>query len=180
MFSPVHRILPNRWNAKAAPGAMKRRKPCYRAQLRKSAIITLVGGFMCLANMVQATDISVLGSWSVLVIEGVTTYESNPDQILLTISNAPTKHNGWNINVAKSDIHWDSRLLLWIQRTGDGVGAGMIRFGDTYQQLGADAFFIDGNDNRSDIPLQLKLTGVSSAIPPDTYTTTIIYTYLGP
>lgn len=155
------------------------------SHLRKSAILAAVCGFMCLANTVQATDISVLGSWTLVIsaadlIGGITTYESNPDQILITISNAPTKHNGWNINVAKSDIHWHSSLLLWIRRTGDGVGDGMIRFGDTYQQLGADTFFIDGNADRSDIPVQLKLTGVSSAIPPDTYTTTIIYTYLGP
>ncbi len=83
----------------------------------------------------------------------------------------------WGLDVKKIDTNWHSNLHLHVKRTSDGTGSGTISGGDSYQEVtDIDQSFFSGNSDRSNVNVQLKLTGVSIQVPPDTYTTTIYYT----
>jgi hypothetical protein len=157
-------------------------------QLRTLATAALVCGAMGLSGPAPAKDITVLGNWSLTIGPGDlvggagtdlnSTYQSNPAQVYVTISNCQNRNDQWHVNVRRTDTVWDSQLQLWVQRTGDGVGSGRsIAGGTTYQQVGlTDGYFFYGQGDRSSIPVQLELTGVSVSLAPGTYSTTITYT----
>lgn len=104
-------------------------------------------------------------------------YQSNSDQLLLGISNTLGNGDNWRVDVRRSDTNWHANFVLSVKRTGDGTGGGSITGGGTYQSVGAsDAPFFSGAGDRSDIPIQLQISGVSIQISPATYSTSIIFT----
>lgn len=133
-----------------------------------------------------ALDISLIGSWNLTVdssdlVSGagsdlVTQYESEADQVLLEISNSTGPSDSWRVDVSKSDISWNGSLTISCKRTSSGSG-GSISGGLSYQEIsGVDQQFFTGSDNVLDIAVQYLLDDVSITIPPDIYSTTVIYT----
>jgi len=157
-------------------------------QLRALTIAVVVCGAIGLSHPAQAKDITVLGNWSLTIgpadlVGGAgtnlnSTYQSDPAQVYVTISNCTRTTEKWHVNVKRTDTVWDSQLQLWVQRTGSGVGSGWLWGGGaTYQQVGlTDGYFFYGKGDLSSIPIQLELTGVSVSIAPGTYSTTVTYT----
>ena len=138
------------------------------------------------ASGAGAIDITVAGPWSLTIdaddlIGGAgselnSTYESTANQTLIAISNTAGNDDNWRVDVRRADTTWHNDFTLSVKRTGDGSGGGSVSGGSAYQAVGTtDSAFFSGSGDRSDVPIQLKLSGVSLQIPPDTYLTAITY-----
>jgi hypothetical protein len=140
-------------------------------------------------NTAQAQSVSVSGSWSLSIDETdlqsgagsdlIDTYESNTNQVYVSV----TKSGGlfsnwyWRVDITKSDGNWHSDFYLDVRRSSNGIGFGSINGLTSYQEiLDSSPPYFTGNRNRYLIGMQYRLRGVSVQVPPDTYTTTVIYT----
>lgn len=131
-----------------------------------------------------AVSITVSGSWSLSIdasdlVAGagsdlIGTYQSNSDQIVLDID---VGKGNFRVDVSKINTNWHSDFQLYVRRTSDGTGSGKISGGTSYQEV-TDTYqsFFTFKKDRTGINLQLKLSGVSVQVAPDTYTTTVYYT----
>jgi len=131
-----------------------------------------------------AVSIIVSGSWSLSIdasdlVAGagsdlIDTYESNSDQIVLDID---VGRGNFRVDVSKINTNWHSDFQLYVRRTSDGTGSGEISGGTSYQEV-TDTYqsLFTFKKDRTGINLQLKLSGVSVQVAPDTYTTTVYYT----
>ena len=102
-------------------------------------------------------------------------YETAVDAISISI----TKVGGnWRLDIKRVDTLWPAAVGVYALRTSGGSGSGTITGGDSsYQPVTTtDAYFFQGSLDRSGIGVQLKVDGVSVAIPADDYATTIYYT----
>jgi len=152
----------------------------------KPIIIIVILATILFAGCAEAQmTISATGNWSPSIGEAdlqsgagsdlISTYESNSDQVSITIGGASGK--SWRVDVKRTNVVWNDDLTLSIQRTGAGSGSGSILGGTTYQLIEtSDSEFFSGTEDRSGIPAQLKLGGVSLQVPPNTYSTTVTYT----
>lgn len=149
-------------------------------------IALLMAAVLCSAGC-QAVDVTVTGSWSIVDDAGhlasgagsdlISDRESGPDQVALTVANALGDSDNWRVDVRRSDTNWPAGLSIYVKRTSDGAGTGIITGGHGYQEITvSDTAFFSGSGNRNGIGLQLRLSGASVRIAPDTYSTSIIYT----
>lgn len=151
----------------------------------KFLIFIIIFGLIPIDNKVHTHDITVTGSW-ILTIDAsdllagagsdlIDTYESASDQIDIYIDAQGAK--SWRVDVRKGDTNWHSDFQLSLRRTSDGTGYGFISGGTSYQEVtDTDQSFFNGGRDRSDIKVQLELSGVSVQVPTDTYATTVYYT----
>jgi hypothetical protein len=103
------------------------------------------------------------------------TYESAPNQLMLGVTDFVLAE--WRVSVSRSDTTWDDHLTLAVRRTGDGVGLEPPTGGLDYLPVGPmDTPFFSGDGPSLDVPLQLRLGGVSVTVPPNTYSTTLTFT----
>ena len=140
--------------------------------------------FIISADTCRSVAIEVVGDWSETI--DVTDLQSGPGSDI--VSNHESASNvgvvditgttsNWDVDVKKTDSNWHANFTLNVRRTSDGSGAGSISGGTSYQEItDTDASFFSGYRSRSNVNLQLQLTGASVQITPDTYTTTISYT----
>lgn len=105
------------------------------------------------------------------------THESAADQVSLDITGTTGGSDAWRVDVRRLDTSWHTDLRLHLQRTSEGSGSGSISGGASYQEIG-DTYqsFFSGSGDRAGIDLQLKMTGVSVAVPAATYSSTVYYT----
>lgn len=152
---------------------------------RNFVILVLLIGLILLCSKAEAPiSITVTGSWSENINASdlqagagsdlISTYESATDAVSIDVTETS---GNWAVDVKKIDTHWHSNLHLHIKRTSDGTGSGSISGGGAYQEVtDTDQSFFNGSGDRSNVNIQLKLTGVSVQVTPDTYTTTVYYT----
>ena len=135
----------------------------------------------------EAIDITATGSWNRTIDESdlaagagsdlIGIYESSVNATVLTVLNTTGNTDNWRIDVRRSDGTWHGDFILYIQRTSDGTGGGSISGGLSYIAIGTtDSQFFSGAGDRSSVNLQYKLTGMSISIPPNTYSTTVVFT----
>jgi hypothetical protein len=147
----------------------------------------LACGLTLAASSSSAIDIVVVGSWAVSIDSGdlrggpgtdlIAVYESTPEEVTVTISNTTGNEDNWRVDVRRTDTKWHEDFALYVKRTGSGTGGGSITGGTEYQEVTtSDSAFFAGSGDRTDIPLQLKLEGVSVHVPPDSYSTAVTYT----
>ncbi len=148
------------------------------------AIVCVLILLLAEANPIIAGDIVATGGWTE-AIDGSdlasgagsdlqSTYESATDATVLDVN---PSSEFYRVDVHRSDINWPSSLTLYIKRTSDGTGGGSISFGKTYREVTpTDASFFNGYLSRSGINVQYKVTGMSIDIPPETYSTTVVFT----
>ena len=143
------------------------------------SLLSFTGG-----RPLDAITITVVGSWSKTVgaadlIAGAgsdltSTYESGANQGVMSIG---SPIGSWRVDVKKLDTVWDTDLHLDVRRTSDGTGLGSISGGTTYIEItGVDTTFFSGDDDRSDVDLQLRISGVSVSLGVSNFSTTITYT----
>jgi len=132
-----------------------------------------------------AIGITVTGTWIETIDQSdlaggpgsdlASTYESPADQKTIDITS--TDGHQWRADIRKIDTNWHSGCHLFVRRTTDGSGTGWIDGGTSYQEI-TDTYqsFFWGEEDRSGIHAQERLTGVSVQVPSDTYTTTVYYT----
>ncbi|WP_341227340.1 hypothetical protein [uncultured Arcticibacterium sp.] len=87
------------------------------------------------------------------------------------------------VSVSKEEIDWDSRLSVWIRRTGDGNGSpfATISGGTNYMELSdSEQTFYSGwnatGGTRRNVPVQYQMRGVSVVIPAKSYLLNVTYT----
>lgn len=130
-------------------------------------------------------DVSSTGSWTKTVgagdlIAGAgsdlrSQYESVSGTTSLDITN--TAGGAWRIYARRASGTWDGALRLSMRRSSDGSGSGSIQGGSSYVELSnLDTEVFAGAGNRSGIALQLRLSGMSKSVSPDTYSAGIIFT----
>lgn len=154
---------------------------------KRCLLFALVSAIVFARGIASAIDISVTGNLTRTIDTSdlqsgagsnlISIYESVSDHGLMTLSNTTGNADNWRVDVRRSDTTWNGNLVLFVKRTGDGSGGGSISGGSGYQQITAlDSQFFSGSGDRTNIPIQLKLSGVSITIPPNTFSTTVIYT----
>jgi len=147
-------------------------------------IVPIIFFLLSFCGITLAITIGVSGNWSKTIDSSDLqsgagsdlndTYTSSTDTVTVDISGTV---GDWQLDVKKIDSNWDAGLVLYVKRTTDGTGFGSISQGTTYQQVtDIDQNFFNGTDDRSNIKVQLQLTGVSIQIQPDIYTTAVYYT----
>ena len=163
-----------------------------RSQQVKVVRVPVIAAVLGLAALLPSAayappiSIDVAGSWFLTIGPGdliagagsnlTSTYDSNPNQVSIAVTNATGL---WEVDVSCQSSHWDNALHLWVRRTGNGVGSGFVFGGTAYLQLSTNsALFFMGWRDRTNIPVQLRLTGVSVQLPPDTYLATVTYTVI--
>jgi hypothetical protein len=151
---------------------------------KKLNILFLLLSLLSLTSFVYAIRIRVTGQWSEIIdvndLAGppgsdlIPYQESAPNQSLVDITNT---NRFWDVSIYKVDSLWPATFRLYVRRTGNGTGPGSISGGLNYLEItDAEQIFFSGSRQRRDIPLQFRLEGLSVQIPPQVYTTTIIYT----
>ncbi len=155
---------------------------------RNSVILVLLIGLILLCSKAEAPiSITVTGSWSETIDASDlqagagsnlnSTYESASNAVSIDISGTAGTGDNWRINVKKVDSVWHDNFNLYVKRTSDGAGSGDISGGGFYQEVDFDdQSFFSGDNDRSNINVQLKVDGVSVQVPPNNYATTIYYT----
>ena len=104
--------------------------------------------------------------------------ESDPGATFLTVSikGVTWKVEAWRVEVRRADSVWDGNLTLYVRRTSDGNGSGIVSGGSSYIPVGsANTSFFSGTEDRSNIGVQYRLKPSLKA-PPGSYGTTVIYT----
>ncbi len=128
---------------------------------------------------------SAIGSWTKIVGSGdliagagsdlAAQYESVSGTTSLDITNAAG--GAWRIFARRASGTWDPAFRLSIRRTSDGSGSGSVQGGASYVELSTlDTEILTGVGDRSGIALQLKLSGMSRKVSPNTYSSGIIFT----
>ena len=90
----------------------------------------------------------------------------------------------WRIFIHKSDLNWDSDLVLSAKRTGTGSIINnwwaqplFIRDGSNFQNItNAPVHFFRGRHGIVNIPVSFKLTGASLTMGAKTFETNVIFT----
>lgn len=131
-------------------------------------------------------NIRVTGSWTFSIDETylsgpgedlVDTYESALTQILMDIHGQ--KLASYQVTIQRSDVVWNSYFRVFARRTSDGTGNGYISGGTEYVEAGTSPqLFFTGGKNRSNIEIQLRLSGVTVGAEYGTYVTNVVYTII--
>lgn len=147
-------------------------------------ILKYMGIFLLGTVSVFPQTLRVTGSWTLSIDETylsgpggdlLDTYESAPDQILMDIHGQ--KLESYQVTVQRSDVVWNSYFRVYVRRTSDGRGNGYISGGTEYVEAGTSPQeFFRGGKNRTNIAIQLQLTGVTVGAQYGTYMTEIVYT----
>jgi hypothetical protein len=152
----------------------------------KTAGLILLSTLVLITIVEAVTAIAVTGSWSLSIGQAnltggagtdlTSTYASATGQATLGVSG--TYSHTWRIDVRRVDTTWHANFHLWIKRTNNGTsGSGSYSGGTTYLDLTtSNQTFMTGTGDRTGFTLQFQLTGVSTAIPAASYSTTITYT----
>lgn len=95
----------------------------------------------------------------------------------LSIINTSGSIDHWRIDVRRSDATWHNALSLYVRRISDGSGSGTVTGGLSPVEIsGTDVQFFSGEGDRNGLFLSYQLTGMSVAVSPNTYSTTVIFT----
>lgn len=140
----------------------------------------------CLLGEARAMDLTASGTWATTIdatnllagagSELESSDQSATSQIVLEISATGGSTDTWRLDVRRADSSWPSALALWVRRTGGGSGAGSIDGGLSWVEVGStDTSFFSGEGNRDSIPVQLRITGLSLGLSPDSYLSTVHY-----
>lgn len=151
------------------------------------SILLTIPFFFGLKQTGYSQTISVTGNWDLMIDETdlqggpgtdlVSTYESNTSMSIRVRKGGWFNNWNWRVDVKKINGNWHGDFHLDVRRTGNGFGFGSISGGTSYQEIsGTDQSFFSGSRNRTAIPFQYRLRGVSVQVVPNTYTTTVWFT----
>lgn len=117
---------------------------------------------------VTATPVTIVGNNYTS-----STLTSSVNETLLNI----ISNGSYTVYVNKTDIDWNAGISLWVRRTGDGTGSGNISTNIPFIELtNLDQVLFTGNKDRSNIPIQFEIRGLSVLLPAKQYKTSIVFT----
>jgi len=148
--------------------------------------LILVGGLLSICHHVLAINLTITGSWYVSVdathlqagpgSDLDPTHASSVDQVRVDIQNT---NRSWVVYVRMTPTLWHPYLSLSLRRTTEGSGPGWISGGTSWLELDeVNQQLFDGYKQRRDVRVQCEVSGVSVNVPPETYTTTVVYTIM--
>ena len=127
-------------------------------------------------------DISASGGWDTTVSASDLTAgagsnigdkESSTNATLLTVS---ATGFSYKVDINRDNASWNANLSLYLKKTSDGTGSGLVFGGGTYTLVGTSSSqFFTGSGSRSNIAVQYKLSS-SVSVPPNNYSTTVTFT----
>ena len=158
-------------------------------------ILLLLIAFFYITDLVgQSATITANGNWSKRAKgykipeagnDFPDTFISKANRTLIRVRKKPTSILfPWRVDVkATITTVWDSRLVLWVRRTGAGnniTSGATISDGVTYREItNTDQPFFYGEGSIKRIPIQYKITGVTVLVPAGVwYTKTVTYTVI--
>ena len=157
--------------------------------MKKTFLLIL---FIFLSNQCFTQSMTVTGDWirtlsNTNVTEAGLNYATGGtlsaavNQSLINVTSAA--NSVAYVYIQKSDISWDSRLILAALRTGTGTGSANFsttRGTPAITVTNTPQLFIEvrpGSGTQvSNIPIQYTLRGFTVLMPSKTYTTTLLYT----
>lgn len=153
---------------------------------------TILRGFfllLALAGAARGANVSSNGFWTEVInasdlVAGAgsdltSQYENSSGTTTLRIFNTGGISGAWRILARRSDGTWHGNFVLSVRRTTNGNGQGNVTGGTSYIPLTTlDTEIFSGNGNVNNISVQYKLTGMSKNVPPNTYSSSIIFTLL--
>lgn len=157
-----------------------------------SIIIVSLGFSISAQNLqVDVTGDAIFDSSNFSVSEAGEDYSSSSNMeksIFLTIrlsdswSGKSNPKVSWTVSIHKSDLIWDTNLTLTTKRNGDGEnlnskGKVKIYDGTSYQSISNNPiYFFSGESEVANIPLKLKLNGLSIVMGARDFETNIMLT----
>jgi hypothetical protein len=148
----------------------------------KRAFLLLVSS-LCFVAATRAADVTGNGDWNSTfdasrLTAGAGSNLANASESVSGVTTLNiSSQSDWQIKVRRSDGNWNSAVSLFIRRTSDGGGDGTISGGGAYVEVTMlDTEFFSGSGDRTAVALQYKLTGMSVAVSPNDYSTTLIST----
>ena len=165
-------------------------------RLRRLAYFFLMIGLFLTPKSIQAQlniESSNTINFSILEINVVDAgldfqndFSTTDDAILLSVNILPqnlqnTTLRSWRVDIRKNDIDWHDNLDLFVRVTGNGNSNfnTSLQNDFSYQQIqDFDNLFFNGTGWINNIPIQVKLSGVSVIIPAKSYATELVFTLL--
>jgi len=140
--------------------------------------------FVLISNVLFSQSVSVSGSWTRTISASdieesgkdyVGTYESIATQTKISISNGKKDKTIVEVRKENNFSDWHPNLILQIKCTDRDK---LHRGGENIQTItDNDVYFFTTKDgNRTNIPLQYTISGISVLLPVKDYTTTIWFT----
>lgn len=168
-------------------------KGLYNHIFFKTVLIITV--FLLPFRNIEAQTITVTGNWNNIPLSPITeagtdyvnSIESATNQILID-AHIPLFVYDANILVKYIKTNWPNELGLYIKRTGYGTPQALCidivpNGGTNYMKIGVNNksfFYLDrtfsGCTYHYDIPIQLKLSGLSVTLPVDNYSCRVVFT----
>lgn len=131
---------------------------------------------------IEAAELKVSGNWPPFRLTTTPTLSNQPvstaGAVLLSVVNTSNTSSFWIIRAEVINPNpYSSNIGLLLRRTGDGLGPGWISGGKTLSQLGTRPLeLIRGKGDRTNIPLQLKVTSFSPVTIPGMWDQQIRFT----
>lgn len=153
--------------------------------LKKQFVLSFFITTLFISGQCYSQSISVTGDWLLSIgvadLQGgagtdlIDTYTSAVDEVMITV-NGGQQNRTWAVHIHRQDSNWNSSLHLDAQAVHN-----RIIDGGRQEITTTDEYFFqsDNRQNVNNIEVQYWLWGVSVAtLPPDTYTTTVYYTFV--
>jgi hypothetical protein len=119
---------------------------------------------------------------------------TNLINISVTIPGSILFSQGSRVYVSQSPINWPQSLQLFVRRTGDGSACGGCTIAEnstndfylvtnnasSFMLPRTNVFILGGGGTYSNIPVQIKISGISITLPAATYSTNITFTVTAP
>jgi hypothetical protein len=140
------------------------------------------GAALAFTAAVSAADLTVTGDWfkSVTAADLIAgagsdlpnSQESSVGATVLSINLAP---GAWRVKARRNGL-WPANMTLWVRRTSDGNGVGSISGGAAYVEVGgAEVELFSGSEDRSNISLQFRVTGLNRTVSPGDYPSSVTF-----
>ena len=130
----------------------------------------------------EGLDVIISGSWqfpfrSFFWSSPDPSVQSMPGSAAISVVNAGNTREQWGIEVKIQGSPLPEGVKLWVRRSGSGHGAGWIRSGMGYIPVGeSPALLFSGTGDRLQVPLQIKIAGITPRTPVATIRTSLIFT----
>jgi len=130
----------------------------------------------------EGLDVIVSGAWrfpyqASFWSSSVPSMQSTPGSAVINVVKTGNTREQWGIEVRMQGSPLPDGVRVWIRRSGNGHGAGWIRSGMGYIPVGeSPALLFSGTGDRMQVPLQLRIAGISPRTPGSKIRTSLIFT----
>lgn len=163
-----------------------------RASPRRLCLGLALAAALCARTPLGAILLSVIpGNYAEVIDESdltggagsnlTATYTSASTITRMDVTGTASALDAWRVDVRRIDTSWHASLTLRVRRSSDGADCALPTSAPTggvaYQNVETtDTALFSGSGDRCGINVQYQVTGLSVAIPPAAYSTTVMYT----